>query len=528
MKLNKLSTAALLAGSLLISSCGKDFLERPPQGQLVTDNFYQTVSDLRIATAGLYNRPWFEFNYPFIVDVGETMSGNAYAGFNPRLTYINFTIAEGENGIQYGWASMFNVIAQSNTVINNVARITPASVAAKDKNAAIAEARFMRGVAYFYLVRLWGAVPIIEDNSKLVDNPLVPRNTVTDVYRFLLDDLNFAAENLPMTDSPGRLTTWSAKGMLAKVYLTKAGVGQSGSRVQADLDMAKQYAADVINNSGLTLMPSYYDLFLRKNRNNPESLFSIQWVYNQGWGSQNLMQSYLAADSRVTGVGDGWNNIAPTYDLYMNYETGDNDRRKATMMINTDVYSELTTKDNPNGYTMTATQPSFKKYVIGGPTAPGNDGAVSSLNTDINTYIMRLADVYLVHAEAVLGNNASTSNADGLASFNKVRTRAKLQPATSYDQMSLLRERRSEFGMEGQFWFDLVRLHDYKPAAAIDYIGKQHRNTFTYTPAAAVKITESPAANFVTATDRSFTLPYPAADVVNNPKLREEPVPYFK
>jgi len=527
MKLHlRFTTTTLLAASLLLGACSEDFLDRPPQGQLVTDNFYQSASDLRLATAGLYGRPWFDFNYPFLLDVGDVMAGNAYASWNPRSSYVNFSVSAGDNGVLYGWSSLYNVIGQANTAINNIRALTPASVPEATKNAALAEARFMRAVAYFYLVRLWGPVPIIENNSALVEKPMVPRHQLTDVYRFILEDLQFAADNLPTTDTPGRVTSWGAKGMLAKVYLTKAGIGQSGSRNQDDLNKAKQYAGEVMTNSGLALMPSYYDLFLRKNKNNSESLFALQWIANQGWGNQNVYQAYLGADSKITGVGDGWNNISPTLDLYNAFEPGDDVRRKATMMLNTDEYPELTTADNPKGYTMTAPTPSFKKYVIGGPTAPGNDGQVSVLNTDINTYILRLADVYLIYAEAILGNSASTTNTDALAAFNKVRTRAGLAALTSLDLDQIMRERRAEFGLEGQYWFDLSRLHDYNPAVANTMIAKQHRNTFTYTPAASPSIEETPIQ--VTATDRSYVLPYPNAEQIANPKLNEPAVAYYQ
>jgi hypothetical protein len=93
--------------------------------------------------------------------------------------------------------------------------------------------------------------------------------------------------------------------------------------------------------------------------------------------------------------------------------------------------------------------------------------------------------------------------------------------------MSMLRERRSEFAMEGQFWFDLLRLNDYNPSAAISYVSQQHRNTFNYTPAATVKITEPVPAVTVTPTATSFKLPYPLAERQTNPKLSEEPVPYY-
>ena len=521
----KASALALLATTALLGSCNKDFLDRPPQGQLVTDNFYQTASDLRIATAGLYGRPWFDFNWPFNLDIGEAMSGNSYSGNSPRSAYINFSVPDGEAGLQYGWSALYNVIAQSNTVVNNVARVTPASVPASARNAAIGEARLLRGLAYFYLVRLWGPVPIVSDNSTLVQQPLLPRIVVSDVYRFIIEDLKFAADNLPTSDTPGRATAWTAKGLLAKVYLTKAGVGQSGTRNQADLDQAKLYAGQVATTSGLTLLPSYYDVFLRKNRNSPESLLSIQWVANQGWGGQNVLQAYLAPDSKVAGVGDGWNNVNPSADLYSAYETADVVRRKATFMLNGDVYPELTTKDNPNGYTMTAIGPAFKKYVIGGPTAPGNDGQVSVLNTDINTFLLRLSDVYLTYAEATLGNSATTTNADALLYYNKVRTRAGLPAETVLDATKILHERRVEFALEGQYWFDILRLHDYNPAAADALIAAQHRNGFTYSPTAAVRVTETP--RFVTPSARSYVLPLPAADVVANPKLQEAPVGYY-
>ena len=139
----------------------------------------------------------------------------------------------------------------------------------------------MRAVAYYHLAVYWGAVPIIEDNSKLIKNPLLNRNIVSDVYKFVANDLTYAANNLPKTDAKGRVTTWSAQGMLGKVYLTMAGLGQSGGqRDQKLLDSAIKYAGNVCNNSGLQLFgqndpnhQGYYDYFRPVNNDNPESLF---------------------------------------------------------------------------------------------------------------------------------------------------------------------------------------------------------------------------------------------------------------
>ena len=127
-----------------------------------------------------------------------------------------------------GWVGLYNVIAQCNTVINAIQNQASPSISAADKNAAIAEAKFIRAVAYYHLAVYWGAVPIIEDNSKLIKNPLLNRNIVSDVYKFVAKDLTYAAQNLPKTDEKGRVTTWSAQGMLGKVYLTMAGLGKSG------------------------------------------------------------------------------------------------------------------------------------------------------------------------------------------------------------------------------------------------------------------------------------------------------------
>jgi hypothetical protein len=90
------------------------------------------------------------------------------------------------------------------------------SISAADKNAAIAEAKFVRAVAYYHLAVYWGAVPIIEDNSKLIKDPLLNRNIVSDVYKFVAKDLTYAAQYLPKTGEKGRVTTWSAQGCWAR------------------------------------------------------------------------------------------------------------------------------------------------------------------------------------------------------------------------------------------------------------------------------------------------------------------------
>jgi len=277
MKQIKLYILTLFAAVTVISSCKKDFLERPPLSQITTDNFYKSSSDLRLVTAGLYAQPWNDWNSFPLLAIGDILSGNMLQPYNADLAQLTAFSVTSQNGqMSTSWRCFYKIVAHCNTNIKAINTKVPDSVALKSKNGALGELRFLRATAYFHLAQLWGAVPIIEDNDKLIKDPLLPRHRLADVYRFIVNDLRFAASALPTRDQAGRVTTWSAQGMLAKVYLTKAGVG--GSRKQSDLDSAAFFAKNVINTSGLTLLPSYYNLFRTQFNDNPESLFAFQWA----------------------------------------------------------------------------------------------------------------------------------------------------------------------------------------------------------------------------------------------------------
>src|SRR6202022_729311 len=121
-------------------------------------------------------------------------------------------------------------------------------------------------------------------NSVQLGDSSVRRNNLADVWKFIISDLAWASKNLGTAAlHPGRETKWAPEGMLARAYLVRAGLGQSGgSRNQADLDSAKYYAGDVCTNSGLTLYPSYYDLFTSAvfsgNKVPSECLLGLYWV----------------------------------------------------------------------------------------------------------------------------------------------------------------------------------------------------------------------------------------------------------
>jgi len=504
-------------------SCQKSFLDRPSQSQITSDNFYKTSADLRLATAALYGGSiWFDWNYFPYLGLGDILSGNLLQPYNNDLVQFTTFSITGENSqLANTWRGFFKIVAHSNVTIKAIQEKAPASIPARDVNAALAEARFMRATAYFYLVQLWGAVPIIEDNTKLIDSPLVRRNVLPDVYKFIASDLTFAAQNLPASDAAGRVTTWSAQGMLSKVYLTWAGLGQNMTRNQALLDSAKLYAGNVCNKSGLSLLASYKNLFRTQFNDNPESLFALQWSAGVGYGHGNALQAQFAPSGDLVTGGGGWGGaIGPTYDLYTLYTTKDSIRRKASFMLTGDLYPEL----NAAGGGYKATGCNLKKHIVG--TATDNNSSTMDLWSSIeHNTILRLADVYLVYADAILGNNASTTDAEALKFFNKVRTRAGVDPAPLIDADTLFRERRIELVYESQFWFDLVRLSYYNPKKAIDAINNQKRQLFTYSNGIA---TPTPYNVAITpATINTFTLPLPATELTANPKLSEPPVAYY-
>ncbi|MEB2775358.1 RagB/SusD family nutrient uptake outer membrane protein [Algoriphagus sp. D3-2-R+10] len=525
MKLKHIVNYSFIGIIGLLASCGEDFLDRPPLSEISAENFYQTTGDLRLATAALYGgSPWAEWNYNCYLPVGEVLSGNMALGYWGDAVQLNTFSVTGLNEImRSNWKSMYKIIAHSNTTINAIIQKAPASISEKDKNAAIAEARFMRGFAYYNLALLWGAVPIIEDNTSLITSPLVPRYEVNDVYQFAVNDLTFAANHLPLSDSKGRVTTWSAQGMLGKTYLTWAGLNSdfSGSRDQVLLDSARHYAGNVCNNSGLTLLDNYANLFRTEYNDNPESLFALQWSPGLEWLQGNMLQIYSPGGVEISANGArGWYGIQPTVDLFNLYTEEDSIRRKATFMLKGDYYPELNAAGG--GYKFPG-DAGLKKHIVGTNVDNGAPTMTLTSSPQHNS-LLRLADVYLIYAEAILGNNAITADVEALFYFNEVRARAGLDAVGAIDSDMLLNERRIELAAEGQFWTDLVRLSYYNSPKAISILNNQERVPFEYSN--GVVTPRSPYGEITPATNNTFKFPLPSSEVTANPKLLEPPVPY--
>jgi hypothetical protein len=449
-------------------------------------------------------------------------------------------------------------VGYANSVLEGTTKYAPASLDKAVVNRALGEALVWKSMAYFYLVRSFGPIPIIESNSEsITDGSAVKlyRNTTADVYEYIVRMLTRATELLPTENRPGRINRYSAYGLLAKVYLTRSGVGQSGTRKQADLDKAKEYAGMVVN-SALKLEPVYWNLFrISTGNRNPENLLSWHWQSAEAWGSQNAMQADLAIQN-LTGFGDGWGTwTGPSINLQRLFgedamRTGaanrvTNDaRRKSTMMMDGDFYTDLqrdkpsdpNNANSPKGLKVTwdggsqyqsPTGAWARKHIVG--NAKDNEaeggGLIAFMKTDLSTHLLRLGDVYLIYAEAILGNNATTSDAEALKALNAVRGRsiANYVPMTQFNFNDILNERRRELAYEGDNWFDYVRLNYYKPDEAIALLSAQERGNYEGN-ATTPQITLS--SRHYTPTSGDFLLPIPEGDLLKNPNLNAEPVAY--
>lgn len=557
MKTYRYITLCLLAGmSLFPTACNDDFLNRPPQDSYIAEEWFQTEEQLNAAANALYGGVWFDFQRSFI-NIGDVMAGNEHkGGDNPFYT---FNVNASTSGIAEAYNSLWMAVGYSNSVVEGIGKYAPTSLDKNIVNRALGEALVWKAMAYFYLVRSFGPVPIIESNSEsIIDGSAVTlyRNTTSDVYEYIVRLLTRASELLPEQNLPGRINKYSAYGLLAKVYLTRAGVGQSGSRNQGDLDKARDYAKLVID-SPLQLEMVYWNLFrISTGNRNAENLLSWHWQAADDWGSQNAMQADLAIQN-LTGFGDGWGTWSgPSINLQALFgedatlagsENRQNQdaRRKATMMMDGDFYEDLQ-RDKPSDPTNPSSPKGLKvswdggaqfqsptgawarKHIVG--NAKDNEaeggGFIAFMKTNLSTHLLRLADVYLIYAEAILGNNASSTDPDALEAFNAVRRRsiAGYTDAEEFTFNDIMDERRRELAYEGDNWFDYVRLHYYKPDEAIAMLAAQERGSYSGNAASDDPITLNSVK--YTPGHGDFLLPIPEGDLLKNPNLAKEPVAF--
>lgn len=544
---NKLYIFAAVAGIMSLSSCS-DFLDQKNSYQASEDTFFATDEAVAQGTAPLYNYVWNSFNGKFYYSVGDGRSNNLTARWSDYIyPYTNFTENSLSPGLEDAWGAFYSVIAQSNNVINNIQSKCGASVSEKAKVQGMAEARFMRGLAYWYVGSVWGKGIIYTDTKKQISNPVAPAHRITDVIEFAIRDLEYAAANLSKTSAnPGRVTRYSAFGMLSRLYLSMAGLtteGEyNGSNIATDfnrgtrnpyyLELAKKAALKCIEGP-YEMLENYGDLFKVENwNNNSESVFQLQWLQGStdavGWGGVNSISAFF---SWSTMVGEtNWGNATyASYDIVRTYDPNDRLRRHATIATVGEFYPELNKKNG--GYTYNVTETGYDnkcnvvKHVIG---KIDDNGQSYQQSSGVNTYMMRLPEVYLNLVEAILGNNASTSDATAKEYFNKIRKRANMSQKNTITYNDIIYERRIEFAFEGLYWYDLLRRSYYQQQEVVNYLNAQERNAGyewdENEPCQYAKTSDGTGVS--TATAAHLTLPMSDVDLARNPKLAEAPVAY--
>ena len=558
--------AAMMLLGLGMTSCD-DFLDRPTEDNYVASGYYKTDAECIAAVDYLYNSPWYDFQRGFF-KVGEVLSGNYYWGSSP---YLNFSLNSNDEDLRNMSYSLWAVNGHSNIVRKY---IEGGSASQAIKNQTMGECLLWKAMAYFYLVRTFGDVPIVHDNAGMIeagDYNEQPRVQKADVYEYIVMTLEKAIELLPEQCTEGRLDKYCAKALLAKVYLTKAGV--SGSLNSDDLQKACTYAKDVIENSGRSLEKNYADCFKLEGNKSKENMIAWRWVVSSQWTSQNTFQSDLG----MTGMdeyGDVWGEWGgPSVDLQDAFGFNVLDapatrpdvdtRRKATMMTVGDVVPYLWRDKGVFDYMRFEYDKTYNSAAWGEHRSPtgcnvvkhlyGNNAdhlsvlgtSAARMASSLCTPILRLADVYLVFAEAKVLQN-QTTDADALKYFNAVRQRAipnaTAETALTFDKV--WKERRLELACEGDRWYDFVRLSYYNSAKAISELKAQRRNQYwnlnlTFkeyfntgqwlltnkdddgNDQSTVYDSETPAPNV---NENSFTIPFPMEDLTFNPHLKEAAV----
>ena len=294
MKVSRLKYIAM--GAILglsFVSC-EDFLDRPNEDSYNDGNYFQNDAQTKVSVNTLYNSPWYDFLSRGYYKIPEALSGNLLLGGSP---YANFTVNGSDEDMKSTSNSLWAVNAQANTIYN---RLKTANASESVKNTAMGECLAWKAMAYFYLVRIFGEVPIVHDNSSEIAAGNYNEKykvKAADIYEYIIMTLEKAIELLPEENQAGRIDKWAAKGLLAKVYLTKSGINANGNgqRDADDLAKAASYAKDVINNSGKQLMANYEDIFKGENDLCEESLFGWRWTAEQNnYTCGNCLTSELA------------------------------------------------------------------------------------------------------------------------------------------------------------------------------------------------------------------------------------------
>jgi len=457
-----LLSAMAIAGS----SCKKDFLDVVPQGQ-TTEVLALTDPDAAAKlVGGVYNTLYLGgfgkttvgFLWVLSNDIAsdDADKGSTPGDFSQAGDIDNFTHTPTNFIFDNIWNGYYSGIVAANKAIDVLGKST---IDAATKNRLLGEARFLRGLYYFNLVRFFGGVPKIisvplpsEGNSDALNT----RATANEIYTVVIDDFQFAVDNLPLkgdlATQIGRANKGAAQSFLAKVYMYR----QNWQKV-FDLTNA------VITSNQYSLVNDYNFIFRERSvggqggTNNSESIFEVQTGVNV---TSNAVSPLFSNGQGPRGRG-GWNDLGfgfntPTSNLASAYEAGDTRRNATIIFINPTVPGNSVGTVLWDGFRIPSKDSvendrySYKAYHSNTAESPQLDANKDTKPKNIR--LMRYSEVLLMYAEAA----AMLGNSDGAIKLNLVRSRANL-PATTLSQANVWKERRTELAMEQDRFLDLVR-----------------------------------------------------------------------
>ncbi|GAA5222335.1 RagB/SusD family nutrient uptake outer membrane protein [Membranihabitans marinus] len=331
------------------------------------------------------------------------------------------------------WGAHYKLVFLTNKILETLESV---DLNATDKNQFEGEAKFLRGIAYFNLVRYFGDVPLITKVLSISDSYGLSRNSISEVYKQIEEDFKDASALLPdehTSENAGRATKWSAKGLLGKTY-----VFQSGYPLKMDKwDAAIKEFKDIIDSGKFAFFENYDDIFQFENELGNQSLFSIRFIAGFGIGNPFPLRM---APGIPYGSTDNYPLISD--DLLNSFESEDVRKFSSIEFEWVDRNGDLRTD-----------LPFIKKY---------NSGPYITSNSDwdIDWIVLRYTDVLLMYAEAL--NETVGPNTESLSILNNVRSRAGINPRPETSDKEVFRlwieeERRHEFCFENIRWFDLVR-----------------------------------------------------------------------
>jgi hypothetical protein len=396
-----------------LSGCD-NFLDQKPFNDIGESVALTNEDRIRRAVTGAYSllqvNEYYGFEWPNAVWLSDD---NVFAagGGTTDLQFDNHDILSSSNTMEINWRAMYRVINQANNIIEAVEKVNDANFTAEEKSDLSGQAYFLRGLAYFDLARTWGGVPVVLTATRsLSDASFVGRSTVEQVYTQALNDLNEAETRLPEKLDRNLATRKTAQALKARLYLYRQ-----------DWANAERFATEVINSQNYQLVKPYEQILAEKNT--AESIFELAY---------NTVDQNATGGAFLPQAKGGSYRLGPTQQivhLLRDPSVGGN-------------RSAMLDQFNFNG----AVTPHVNKYRRAGT------------NNDSPIFVLRLAEMYLIRAEARAQQNNLTG---GTQDLNAVRSRADVPAAAPASQAELLQlieqERRVELAFEPHRWFDLVR-----------------------------------------------------------------------